>query len=136
MASATNCSTRPSPYISAVSICVRPRSTPRRNVSTARFSLAGSPSIIQVPCTITGTSTLVQPNRRLITFLLRAPWWRREVFEHVVDNFLEFLLIFVRFSRHCVASHSTPNQFSGMLIEEIDHQRPYRRFLHRSGCDS
>src|ERR1700722_17222299 len=136
MASATNCSTRPSPYISAVSICVRPRSSPTRNVSTARFSRSGSPSIIQVPCPITGTFTLVQPNGRLIMVLLRAAWRRWEVFEHVVHNLLEFLLIFVRFSRHCVASHSTPNEFSGVLIEQVDHQGPYGRFLHRSGRDA
>src|SRR3984957_5473371 len=135
MASATNCSTRPSPYISAVSICVRPSSSPPRNVSTARFSRSGSPAIIQVPCPITGTSTLVQPNGLLIMVLLRATWWWREVFEHVVHNLLEFLLIFVRFCRHCVATHSTPNQFSAVLIEEIDPQRPYGRFLPRSGRD-
>jgi hypothetical protein len=49
-----------SPYISAVSIWVMPRSMPRRNAATA---VARSPrSMYQVPCPITGTRGPLEPN--------------------------------------------------------------------------
>src|SRR5579871_3290304 len=49
-----------SPYISAVSMWVMPRSSPRRNAATAAFR---SPrSRYQVPCPMTETSWPVEPN--------------------------------------------------------------------------
>src|SRR6267154_5589062 len=51
-----------SPYISAVSMWVMPRSTPRR--SAAMASLRSPRSIYQVPCPITDTSHLLLPNSR------------------------------------------------------------------------
>src|ERR1700722_18343209 len=58
MASATTSSA--SSYISAVSMCVMPRSTPRRS---AAIALLRSPrSIYQVPCPITDTCAPVLPN--------------------------------------------------------------------------
>jgi hypothetical protein len=58
MASATTGSA--SPYISAVSMWVMPRSTPRRKAATA---LPRSPrSMYQVPCPITETGGALLPN--------------------------------------------------------------------------
>src|ERR1700704_4046657 len=51
-----------SPYISAVSTWVMPRSTPRR--SAAMASLRSPRSIYQVPCPITDTSHLLLPKGR------------------------------------------------------------------------
>src|ERR1035438_3447718 len=47
-------------------MCVRPRSMPARRASMLRRSAAAEPSIIQVPCPITGTGTPVQPNGRCV----------------------------------------------------------------------
>src|SRR3954464_8765252 len=64
MASPTSSSARPLPYISAVSMWVMPRSRPARRVSMAWRSVSRGPSIIQVPCPMTGTWTPVHPNSR------------------------------------------------------------------------
>src|SRR4051794_34133025 len=65
MASPTNSSARPLPYISAVSMWVMPRSSPARRASMARRSASRSPSIFQVPCPRMGTWTPVHPNARV-----------------------------------------------------------------------
>src|SRR2546428_14072331 len=70
MASPTMASTFPFPYISAVSMCVIPRSSPRRiaAMDEARFR-----SISQVPWPMTGTRIPVNPKGRssMINFGLR-----------------------------------------------------------------
>ena len=63
-ASATTSSA--SPYISAVSMWVMPRSMPRRNA--ARAVLRSPRSIYQVPCPITDTRGPLLPNFRCIKF--------------------------------------------------------------------
>src|SRR3989441_4354834 len=64
---ATIRSAPPSPYISAVSMWVRPRSRPRRSAATSSRSARRLSPMCQVPCPTTGTSTPVAPKRRLIT---------------------------------------------------------------------
>src|SRR6266851_4033600 len=59
-----------SPYISAVSMWVMPRSTPRR--SAAMACLRSPRSIYQVPCPITDTSYLLLPNGR--DFMVEISW--------------------------------------------------------------
>src|SRR2546427_285796 len=66
-ASATISSARPSAYISAVSMWVRPRSSPRDSAGISSFLSLRSSPMCQVPWPTTATSTPVIPNGRLIT---------------------------------------------------------------------
>src|SRR5439155_9235809 len=66
-ASATISSARPSAYISAVSMWVRPRSSPRDSAAISSFLSLRSSPMCQVPWPTTATSTPVIPNGRLIT---------------------------------------------------------------------
>jgi hypothetical protein len=59
MASPTSSSAAPEPYISAVSMCVAPRSSPRRRAATA--SARGASSRFQVPWPTTATGRFVVP---------------------------------------------------------------------------
>src|SRR4029079_6638479 len=63
IASPTSCSTLPSPYISAVSTWLMPRSRPRRSAATARER--SSRSMFQVPWPTTETSRPVGPKGAL-----------------------------------------------------------------------
>src|SRR5712691_485252 len=66
-ASATISSACPSPYISAVSMWVRPRSSPRDSAAISSFLSLRSSPMCQVPWPMTLTSTPVDPNGRVIT---------------------------------------------------------------------
>jgi len=65
IASPTISSTRPLPYISAVSTWVRPASSPARKAATA--AARPSCSMFQVPWPTTGTASPVRPKARRVT---------------------------------------------------------------------
>src|SRR3954467_1537954 len=70
-ASAISCSARPLPYISAVSMCVRPRAMPARSASISVAFWRPS-AISHVPCPTTGTSSAIGPNRRFFMRYIRS----------------------------------------------------------------
>ncbi|CAD5286552.1 hypothetical protein BOS5A_211345 [Bosea sp. EC-HK365B] len=63
-------SARPSPYISAVSIWERPRSSPRRSAAIA--SLRGARSMFQVPWPIRETAGPPLPNAAVVMRMILA----------------------------------------------------------------
>src|SRR5206468_1105321 len=71
IASPTSSSTRPEPYISAVSMCVMPASSPARSAASA--AVPPSRSMFHVPWPTTGTATPVGPNGSRLTEVDPAP---------------------------------------------------------------
>src|SRR5687768_12897571 len=76
-ASPISASARPSPYISAVSMSVRPRSMPRRSVASSSARAAGASPIFHVPMPSAGTRSPEGRETVFVTFWFAAMATRR-----------------------------------------------------------